>query len=876
MSRRLFAPFGRAAARRPVRGTRPLALEALEDRTVPTAAVIPAAVYDAADAVAYGITPAYAVGSPVTDLNGTSLLVTDTQDFASSGYLFLQTTNGVATVQYAGKSTLTKPGTQEVSDVFTGLQVVGDIFNVGAGDQTGTLEPSAFASIYQATNQTFDFPITNATNTTHTIYAAVVWQSKGGNFYYLQPGTSTYALAGGTSLNWGAIPFTGGEYTLKVPYIPTNGARVFLSVGQPSAFTPNSATSITGLSPITTDYPFDFFEFTLDAQSEDPASQIGRRFSGQTVDTTQVDQFGFPITFSGTNLDGSTTTLGVSTAPGVTRDAIFSGFTSYVAQQGQSAYAGLELGKNRLLNPTDYLSNNQNPTSPLMTAFDEAIHQLFENPQPGMTLTANGTTYTVSAGTNVIGINTYNVLKLFDGTDTMYVYEPFFAENSGEQLVTINPSKIGATFTLNWGTAPNIETTAPITYSSDPATLAAAIASALNLLPGVDEVGGATVTPGQSNQFVVKFLTTQALMTFGNALDGTIAAKWPPAPSWLMQGTSPPGNIAPSVMVFGNEGVFTDAANQSPTPTNVTNLGLLERQLVAALNRGVANVNYSGKGYNSTTEAWDDITNYYPAGQVSNLYGKFLHNYTIGGNTIFINGQTYAISYDDNDAAVNTYVNQSQVSITLGAWNDNEPNDNYIDRLYHDLLGRAPDPAGFAYWTSQLDANGNRDETVLGILNSIEYFTDRLNDFYQEYLGRLPDPTGLSGFLHDLTIDGETLEGVKASILGSVEYFHKNGGTAIGFLTALYQDVLGRSVDPTGLAGFTAQLDSGVSWISVAFALLNSDEDRADLVGDWYTTYLGRSPQPGELDFWVDQLAEGQRDQWVLMQILASNEFYDE
>src|SRR5262249_15711658 len=89
---------------------------------------------------------------------------------------------------------------------------------------------------------------------------------------------------------------------------------------------------------------------------------------------------------------------------------------------------------------------------------------------------------------------------------------------------------------------------------------------------------------------------------------------------------------------------------------------------------------------------------------------------------------------------------------------------------------------------------------------SPEYLTNVVEGYYRAYLQRDADPTGLSSWLSLLGAGG-TLEQVQAGIIGSPEYFQNRGGnTTLGYLNALYQDVLSRAIDPTGQAVFSGAL----------------------------------------------------------------------
>ncbi|MGV8978013.1 MAG: DUF4214 domain-containing protein [Cellulomonas sp.] len=74
---------------------------------------------------------------------------------------------------------------------------------------------------------------------------------------------------------------------------------------------------------------------------------------------------------------------------------------------------------------------------------------------------------------------------------------------------------------------------------------------------------------------------------------------------------------------------------------------------------------------------------------------------------------------------------------------------------------------------------------------------------------------------------------------------------------ALYQDLLGRGPDPTGLAGWSAALVSGTSQSELVGALTRSDEYIALRVTKAYNEVLGRGPDPQGAADWLAQIRAG-------------------
>src|SRR5262249_54546838 len=112
----------------------------------------------------------------------------------------------------------------------------------------------------------------------------------------------------------------------------------------------------------------------------------------------------------------------------------------------------------------------------------------------------------------------------------------------------------------------------------------------------------------------------------------------------------------------------------------------------------------------------------------------------------------------------------------------------WLQQVYQDLLGRALDADGDTVWTALLDNGLSRTQVLARIETSgpqFEYFHAQVQALYQQLLQRSADATGLAAWMEALQ-DGANLEQVAAAIAGSPEYYQLHGGSADGFLQALY------------------------------------------------------------------------------------------
>lgn len=201
-----------------------------------------------------------------------------------------------------------------------------------------------------------------------------------------------------------------------------------------------------------------------------------------------------------------------------------------------------------------------------------------------------------------------------------------------------------------------------------------------------------------------------------------------------------------------------------------------------------------------------------------------------------------------------------------------QPQADFVCALYSILLNRAPDSSDLSFWESQLNHGASHMTVALDVLTSLEYHSDLVDAWYHYYLNRAPDSAGLSTLTSDLAA-GQSPETVQAGMLGSTEFYGLAGSTDAGFLSTLYQDVLGRPVDQPGLAHWETALAQGTSRTQVADDVLTSPEYYTDLLETWYRAYLDRPGDSSGLAGFTTELTGGASDQSVQAAMLGSAEF---
>jgi uncharacterized repeat protein (TIGR03803 family) len=129
-----------------------------------------------------------------------------------------------------------------------------------------------------------------------------------------------------------------------------------------------------------------------------------------------------------------------------------------------------------------------------------------------------------------------------------------------------------------------------------------------------------------------------------------------------------------------------------------------------------------------------------------------------------------------------------------------------------------------------------------------------------------------NSFLEDSAgnLVGTTMGGGDHGNHGTV--FEVNAGN--GWLDRVYLDLLNRAVDPVGQAGWTAELNAGVSRQIIMSRIEQSVEYRTDEVQQLYQQFLQRSAEAGGLNGWVSALGSGMTIQQVEAAIAGSAEFF--
>lgn len=434
-----------------------------------------------------------------------------------------------------------------------------------------------------------------------------------------------------------------------------------------------------------------------------------------------------------------------------------------------------------------------------------------------------------------------------------------------------------------------------VTLSHDQATNVTVTGTASVSDPAVVAIGGATFTALEYRQ-----TPTETLANFSDPGGGEAVSDYSASINWG-DGTVTSGQIASNGIntnfsVSGSH-VFTTFGTHTPTvtvfhdqapsdtvqDTAVVSVPTIQLSALPATWREwtvpvelspLATLSFTDTEMTATIN-WGDGTA--SAGAITpDMLGS---SGTVRGSHTYTEAGNYTISITVNDGTQSTTLAiPTTVLRELLPMPDPDaatPNDYYVAEAYGDVLRREVDSEGLRFWASALDAGFPRSALASALVNSPEYLANFvIGPAYVRYLGRAADSNGLQFWVSQMQ-NGLTDAMLVAYFASSPEFFGNAGGTNTGYVTALYNNVLGRSPDADGETFWVNQLNAGVSRFSVALQFAASGENFTDVVINDYELLLGRAPNSFELNTSASALAQGTlTDEGLIANIVATDEYF--
>jgi len=262
----------------------------------------------------------------------------------------------------------------------------------------------------------------------------------------------------------------------------------------------------------------------------------------------------------------------------------------------------------------------------------------------------------------------------------------------------------------------------------------------------------------------------------------------------------------------------------------------------------------------TTPVSWAVIGGALPAGLTLATNGTISGTPTSAGSS--------SVTIRATDAAAATASRTFSLTVAL----DGTPASRYITSTYQLFVGRPATTAEVSTWSPTVQA-GNRYPLTSALAVSDGWAGYEIDQLYQIVLGRGADPSGRAYWVSQVAA-GVRLETIATFYYGGPEYYSANGSTPAGYVTALYEDILRRQPDQSGLNFWVGMLNSGaLDRYGVAASFYASIESRRDRVNRLYLRILGRGPDPGGWDYWAGQLLTT-GDVALAVLLAGSDEYY--
>ncbi len=222
--------------------------------------------------------------------------------------------------------------------------------------------------------------------------------------------------------------------------------------------------------------------------------------------------------------------------------------------------------------------------------------------------------------------------------------------------------------------------------------------------------------------------------------------------------------------------------------------------------------------------------------------------------------------------------------------------ENFVKRLYVNILGRDADPSGLSYWKESLKNGKSAVSVARGFFRSSEFKGMNLSDeeflrrSYRTFFDREPDKGGENYWLNLIRREGVLREQVFYGFAFSKEF--EEVCKRYGIVRDLPDDRLRAFVER--FYNYIFKRDAGESEIDYWFERLKSyDKTPSEVVRYFffskefesqnvnneefikraYRTVMGREPDEGGVNYWIGELENGKSRMWVLNAFLESEEF---
>ena len=187
----------------------------------------------------------------------------------------------------------------------------------------------------------------------------------------------------------------------------------------------------------------------------------------------------------------------------------------------------------------------------------------------------------------------------------------------------------------------------------------------------------------------------------------------------------------------------------------------------------------------------------------------------------------------------------------------------YIQAVFSGFLRRDADAGALNSFGAAMAAGAVTPASLVDAIMSSDEFQQDVAPVARLYLSallRVPDQPGLDAWVNYIRA-GNTLQSMADLFASSAEFMNRYGAMDnTAYVTALYQNILGRQPDPDGLADWVGQLDKGTATRSQVLIGFAQSQEAVALFAPTMRTFLhyfaffNTAPTQAQLDYWTTYL----------------------
>ena len=201
-------------------------------------------------------------------------------------------------------------------------------------------------------------------------------------------------------------------------------------------------------------------------------------------------------------------------------------------------------------------------------------------------------------------------------------------------------------------------------------------------------------------------------------------------------------------------------------------------------------------------------------------------------------------------------------------------NELWLRQMYDVILRRVPDTPGLDYWLGRIASGG--DDTRINVSSLFLFSTEgsqgEVDRAYLQLLGRAAEPGGRAFWTAYLTTYPVTV--LRSNLLASDEILNRSGSIE-AWLDLVYRELLGRGADEGGRAYWAQRAREGMARYSIVAHFYYSPENLGRRVDTIYGETLGRGPSPAEREA-GSIIVANQDERRLRVLALAGDEYFQQ